>query len=473
MLGISVILYLLTTILIGAIASRFVSDSKDYVLAGRRLPLFLASSALFATWFGSETLLGASSRFVDEGILGVIEDPFGAALCLFLVGLFFARPLYRMNILTFGDFYKNRFGRRAEVVSSIFMIPSYFGWVAAQFVALGIILHSLTGLPTSTGIFLGAGVVLVYTAIGGMWAISLTDFLQTILIVLGLSYLVWDLSETAGGIGVVLESTKPGFFRFVPEADPKSILTYIAAWMTIGLGSIPQQDIFQRVMASKSEKVAVYSSLLASFFYLSIALLPLLAVLCARKVYPEIAAGDAQMILPKTVLAHTGLFTQILFFGALLSAVMSTASGAILAPASVLGENVIRPFLKNPSEKYLLRILRISVVVITLISLTMAIAKNNIYELVSQASALSLVSLFVPLLAGLFWKRSTSTGAVASMICGFLVWLFWNLGSFEIPASIPGLFASWLALLVGDFLERRGYGFSKQGNEREESIPEM
>ncbi|TGM58540.1 sodium:solute symporter family protein [Leptospira adleri] len=467
MLGISVILYLLTTILIGAIASRFVSDSKDYVLAGRRLPLFLASSALFATWFGSETLLGASSRFVDEGILGVIEDPFGAALCLFLVGLFFARPLYRMNILTFGDFYKNRFGRRAEVVSSVFMIPSYFGWIAAQFVALGIILHSLTDLPVSTGIFLGAGVVLVYTTIGGMWAISLTDFLQTILIVLGLAYLVWDLSSKAGGIVAVLGSTKPGFFRFVPEADPKSILVYIAAWMTIGLGSIPQQDIFQRVMASKSEKVAVYSSLLASFFYLSIALLPLLAVLCARKVYPEIGAADAQMILPKTVLAHTGLFTQILFFGALLSAVMSTASGAILAPASVLGENVVRPFLKNPSEKYLLRILRISVVVITLVSLSMAITKSNIYELVSQASALSLVSLFVPLVAGLFRKRSTGTGAVASMICGFLVWLFWNLGSFEVPASIPGLLASWIALLGGDFLERKGYGFSVQGSREE------
>ncbi|UZN09151.1 sodium:solute symporter family protein [Leptospira santarosai] len=458
MLGISVILYLFTTILIGVAASLFVRDSKDYVLAGRRLPLFLASSALFATWFGSETLLGASSRFVEDGFLGVIEDPFGAALCLFLVGIFFAKPLYRMNILTFGDFYKNRFGRKAEILSSVFMIPSYFGWIAAQFVALGIILHSMTGLPVSIGIFAGAGVVLIYTAIGGMWAISFTDFLQTILIVLGLVYLVWDLSSKAGGIDVVLSSAKPGFFRFFPEMNSKSILVYVAAWMTIGLGSIPQQDIFQRVMASKSEKVAVYSSLLGSFFYLSVALLPLLAVLCARKIYPEIAKEDAQMILPKTVLAHTGLFTQILFFGALLSAVMSTASGAVLASASVLGENLVRPFLKKSNEKTLLRVLRISVVAITLVSLSMAYTKNNIYELVSQASALSLVSLFVPLVAGLFRKSSTSTGAVLSMVFGFVVWLFCNILSLEIPASIPGLVSSWLALLAGDFMERRGYG---------------
>lgn len=244
--------------------------------------------------------------------------------------------------------------------------------------------------------------------------------------------------------------------------NSKSILTYVAAWMTIGLGSIPQQDIFQRVMASKSEKVAVYSSLLSSFFYLSVALLPLLAVLCARKIYPEIAREDAQMILPKTVLAHTGLFTQILFFGALLSAVMSTASGAILASASVLGENVVRPFVKNPNEKTLLVILRISVVAITLVSLSMANTKSNIYELVSQASALSLVSLFVPLVAGLFRKNSTSTGAVFSMVTGFGAWLFCNILSLEVPASIPGLISSWLGLLFGDFLEKHGFGFKER-----------
>ncbi|EMN26712.1 transporter, SSS family [Leptospira kirschneri serovar Sokoine str. RM1] len=465
MLAISVIFYLFTTILIGALASRFVSDSKDYVLAGRRLPLFLASSALFATWFGSETLLGASSRFVEDGILGVIEDPFGAALCLFLVGLFFARPLYRMNILTFGDFYKNRFGRRAEILSSVFMIPSYFGWIAAQFVALGIIFHSLADIPVSTGIIVGAGVVLIYTVIGGMWAISFTDFLQTVLIVLGLSYLVWDLSSKAGGIEVVFASTKPGFFRFFPEMNVKSIFVYIAAWMTIGLGSIPQQDIFQRVMASKSEKVAVYSSLLGSFFYLSVAFLPLIAVLCARKIYPEIAKEDTQMILPKTVLTHTGLFTQILFFGALLSAVMSTASGAILASASVLGENVIRPFFKKTNERTLLRLFRLSVVAITLVSLSMANTKSNIYELVSQASALSLVSLFVPLVAGLFRKSSTSTGAIFSMIVGFCTWLFCNIISLEIPASIPGLISSWIALLLGDWIEQKGYIQKKTNND--------
>ena len=142
-----ILLYLGLTLLIGWWASRKVTTTQDYVIAGRRLPLLIAASALFATWFGSETILGASAAFVEGGLLGVIEDPFGAALCLILVGMFFARPLYRLNILTFNDFFRIRFGRASELISAFFMIPSYFGWIAAQLVAMAIVFNVLTAMP--------------------------------------------------------------------------------------------------------------------------------------------------------------------------------------------------------------------------------------------------------------------------------------------------------------------------------------
>ncbi|EPG65896.1 sodium:solute symporter family protein [Leptospira wolffii] len=458
MLGLFVILYILITISIGAVASRFVKSSQDYILAGRRLPLVLASSALFATWFGSETLMGASSKFVDGGILAVIEDPFGAALCLFLVGLFFAKPLYRMNILTFGDLYKNRFGRKVEFLSALFMIPSYFGWIAAQLVAMGIVIHSLFGFDIYVGILLASVVVLIYTYVGGMWAISITDFLQTILIVLGLAVLVWDLQGKAGGFDTVISTAKPGFFSFFPPLETKAILAYIAAWITIGLGSIPQQDIFQRVMASKSEKVAVYSSFLGGGMYLTVAFLPLLAGYFARRVYPEIASGDNQMILPHVVLAHSSLQIQILFFGALLSAILSTASGAILAPASVLGENIIRPILKNPEEETLLRIMRFCVLAVTFVSTLMALSETNIYQLVADSSSISLVSLFVPLVAALFWKKANATGAIYAMFSGMIVWLVLRFfGPEWLPASLPALGVSILGQVLGRVLPIRKF----------------
>jgi solute:Na+ symporter, SSS family len=181
----SIILYLLATIAIGYWASRRVKSSGDFMLAGRSLPLLLSSSALFATWFGSETVFGASSEFLKGGLLGVIEDPFGAALCLLLFGLFFARKLYTMNLLTLGDFFKVRYGAMTERIASVFLVPSYVGYIAAQLVAMGLILNAVTGFAIWQGVVVSAMVVTAYTYIGGMWAISITDFIQSIIIIVG------------------------------------------------------------------------------------------------------------------------------------------------------------------------------------------------------------------------------------------------------------------------------------------------
>jgi SSS family transporter len=411
------------------------------------------AAGLFATWFGSETVMGAPSSFIEGGLLGVMEDPFGAAMCLILVGLIFARPLYRLNILTFNDFYRMRFNRTAEVVSAVFMVPSYFGWIAAQLVAMAIVMKALIGLPIFYGILLCTIITVIYTYIGGMWAVSITDFVQTIMIILGLVVLTFIMYQRAGGWSNIRSSVPDDFFRFLPHSGWNHWIEYLAAWMTIGLGSIPQQDVFQRVMSARNAKVAVRASLIGGLMYLSIGFMPLLIGLCGRILYPEVLEGDPQMILPKMVLLHGSLALQILFFGALLSAILSTTSGAMLAPATVLGENLLRPLLKNPTDQMMLRIMRFSVVLVAICSAVMANLNANIYELVGDSSALSLVSLFVPLTAGLFWKRASSLGAVASMMVGLLVWIFYEyIQPSETPSLIIGLLASLLAMVLGSLL---------------------
>ena len=224
-----IFLYLLFTIGIGWWASTKVKNTQDFVIAGRHLPMVVAASALFATWFGSETIMGASSEFIEHGLLGVIEDPFGAALCLLLVGAFYARPLYRLNILTFNDFFRLRYSRRAEFLSAVFMVPSYFGWIAAQLVALAIILQTLAGISLFYGIAICTTVVVGYTYIGGMWAVSVTDSVQTVMILGGLLFLAWIMLREVGGLDAVLASTPEGFFRFLPPADFGSVVHYFAA----------------------------------------------------------------------------------------------------------------------------------------------------------------------------------------------------------------------------------------------------
>ena len=449
MLVSAIIIYLLITIAIGLTASRFVKNAEDFVLAGRRLPLMLASTAVFATWFGSETVMGASSEFVQHGLLGVIEDPFGASLCLLLVGIFFARPIYRMNILTFGDFYRIKFDQKVELLAGIFMVVSYFGWIAAQLVAMGIIMNVVLGIPLEAGILTSAGIVLLYTYIGGMWSISITDFMQTIIIIAGLLFLLIEISGKAGGLAQVIAQAPADFFRFTPDPEPFAFIEYLAAWITIGLGSIPQQDVFQRVMSARSENVAVRASYVGSLMYLTIAFIPLLIGLSAKVVYPELMAGDPQMVLPQAVLLHSSVLIQVMFFGALLSAIMSTSSGAILAPATILAENVIRPYIPRLNDKQFLRLLRGSVVAISLVATVLASMRSNIYELVGESSALSLVSLFVPMVAGLYWKKATPRGALLAMLLGMSAWLVSEFAGLEVPSLVPGVIASALGMVVG------------------------
>jgi Na+/proline symporter len=300
-----------------------------------------------------------------------------------------------------------------------------------------------------------------------MWSVTITDFLQTIAIIVGLLALVIQLVMQVGGFGKMIEAAPEGFFQFFPDPKPINIVHWVAAWITIGLGSVPQQDVFQRVMSAKDERTSVLACYASSLMYLSVAILPLIIAYCGRMLYPEMVEGDPQMMIPQMVLQHSGIGLQILFFGALLSAILSTCSGAMLAPATVIGENLVKPLYKNLTDAGLLRIMRWSVVGVACVSGTMALMRNNIYELVGESSAFRLVSLFTPLVAGLHWKRATNTGAVVSMIGGIVVWAITNFtlptlaesGTLsetaqfwaEVPPMLYGLGASILGMVVGSF----------------------
>ena len=140
-----VVVYLLISLAIGLIAATRVHNAKDFAVAGRNLPLPIVMATVFATWFGAETVLGISATFVKDGLRGVVADPFGSSLCLILAGLFFAGKLYRLNLLTIGDYYRLRYNRTVEVLCTLAIVASYLGWVAAQIKALGLVFFVVTG----------------------------------------------------------------------------------------------------------------------------------------------------------------------------------------------------------------------------------------------------------------------------------------------------------------------------------------
>lgn len=459
-----VLAYITVTIAIGLYGAAKVHNARDYIVAGRNLPFSFVLAMVFATWFGAETVLGISATFIDEGFRGLISDPLGASICLMLFGLVFARPLYRMNILTLGDYFRIRYNRGTEVALSLAIIVSYLGWVGAQFTALGLIFDVLSGgeITRNQGILIGAAVVLTYTLIGGMWSVALTTFVQMIIVVLGLLYVTWTAGTMAGGAEFVIsKAAAEGKFSFLPTLDTLDILAWIAALFTMALGSIPQQDVFQRVNSSKNESIAVWGTTLGGLSYFFFAAVPLFLVYSATIIDPEMVkrymAIDSQLILPGLVVNYMPQLTQIIFFGALMSVIMSTASATLLAPSVTFSENIVRGFRKNMSDRQLLATTRASVALFAVIVVAYTLSTDaGIHHMVESAYRITLAGAFVPLAAGLFWKRANNLGAALAITLGMSSWLLLELfvPEGDIEPQLFGLFVSALGMLIGGYCGR-------------------
>jgi Na+/proline symporter len=421
------------------------------------MPVVLAM--VFATWFGAETVLGISATFLEEGFRGLISDPLGASLCLVLFGLVFARPLYRMNLLTLGDFFRVRYNRSIELVLSLCIVISYLGWVAAQVTALGLVFNVLSEdtISMNQGMLIGAGVVLVYTLFGGMWSVAMTTFVQMIVIVIGLLLVSANAAEQAGGVATVIaKAHAEGKFAFLPSLDAIDMLGWVAALFTMALGSIPQQDVFQRVNSSKDETVAVWGTTLGGISYFFFAAVPLFLAYSANLIdhgmVEKLSEVDTQLILPTLILNHMPFWLQVVFFGALLSVIMSTASGTLLAPSVTFAENVIKPYFPRITDRQFLWTTRFTVAAFTIIVTSYAIATDaTIHTMVENAYRITLAGAFVPLAAGLFWKRANSFGALWAVVLGLGTWLVLEVLGIDEPVEpqLIGLIASAIGMVFG------------------------
>lgn len=461
-----VLLYWAISVAIGLIASLKVKNTADFAAAGHALPMYVVTATVFATWFGAEAVLGAPATFLQEGLAGVVADPFGSSMCLILVGLFFAKPLYQKKYLTIGDFYRERYGRTVEVLITLCIAASYLGWVAAQIMALGLVFNVVSGgeISRDVGMLIGSGSVLIYTMFGGMWAVAVTDFLQMIIIVLGLLYIGYEVTNLAGGVGTVVQhANNAGLFEFFPKANFAEIIGFISALCTMMLGSIPQQDVFQRVTSSKTVQIAQRAAILGGILYFCFAFLPMILAYSAHLLTPEMVQEglktDSQLILPQLILSHTPLVAQIIFFGALLSAIKSCASATLLAPSVSFSENIIKGFFKELKPAQYLLIMRLTTLVFAVIVTIIAMdSKLSIFKMVESAYKVTLVAAFVPLLCGVYWTRATPMGGLLSVTFGIVSWLIAEavMPNGIVPPQMVGLLFSFLGMFVGSVLIPEG-----------------
>ncbi|MGH7290707.1 MAG: sodium:solute symporter family transporter, partial [Myxococcota bacterium] len=249
---------------------------------------------------------------------------------------------------------------------------------------------------------------------------------------------------------------------FWPKGGAKEWLAFTAAWMTLAIGSIPQQDVFQRVTSAKDEKTAIRGCLVGGAVYFCFAFVPIFIAYAALVIDPGYAklfagedAREIQRILPNLILERTPMWAQVLFFGALLSAILSTASGALLAPTALFTENVIRPYAPRMGDRQFLLLLRVVLVAFTLAALLFALnSRSTMYEMVQNAYKVTLVSCIVPLAAGIYWPRANVPGAVLSVVLGLGSWAVAEAVAAEatVPPQLVGLVFSVFGMVMGSFL---------------------
>ncbi len=478
--------YMTILLAVGWWASKRVADEADFLVAGRRLGLPLMVGALVATWYGAGTTMGAAGNAYLFGIQGVVFDPFGAALCLFLLGLVFARVVRRSKFMTLVDFFESRYDRRVGGLSAFVMLIAEMGWIGALLVGFGAIINFFTGIPLGWGIGVSTAVLILYTYMGGMYAVTLTDSVQIAVIIvsmIAILLIVMGLPEVGGWSYVFANDPANNWmginqWDFFPtsaaDADPEignagfnfytghmGWFYWIAAIMAIGVGSIAAQDVNQRLMSAKSENTSVLSALVSGVVYLVVGMIPVVLGMAAFKLYPEMEFDAVQNQLLLVMAAdYMPPALVVVFVCGLVAALMSSAAAATLAGASIVGYNGGK--LVNPgiSDQASLRWTRIFVPVVACVSLLIALKFETIYNLMVASWTLLLVSNFVPYAAGFFWRKANSYGALAAMIGGFLGWLagyfhyipLTSEANIDIVPGVEGVyqpFANWDAIYIG------------------------
>ncbi len=408
--------YVLLNLAVGIWASRRTSDDTDYLVAGRRLGLMAVGMSVFATWFGGETVLASSGMIAAEGLAGARAEPFGYAICLVLAALFVAGSLRQSGYLTLADFFRNRFGGRAEVGAALISIPTSVIWGAAQLLALGTILAGVTELPLEWTLVGVTVLVLTYTLLGGLLASVMTDLLQGGVILVGLLVLLFMMLQHAGGAAEALLLIEPHQLQIV--APGESWWARLDAFAIPILGSIVAQELISRFLGARTARIAVRGGLIAGGLYLGVGLIPLTLGLVGPGLGFDPGAGDFFLPTLAAELLPSGLF--VVFLGALFSAILSTVDSALLAASALATRNLFGRVRPQATASERLRAARWLTIVAGLAAYAIARSGDTIYGLVELASSLGSAGLLVALLVGLHSRVGGEKAALGALIGGLV-----------------------------------------------------
>jgi Na+/proline symporter len=346
-----------------------------------------------------------------------------------------------MNIMTYGDFFAMKFGKRPEAISVALNIPIYVGWIAVQIVALANILQVFFPAPLWVYI-LGIALFTAYlTTSGGLWSVSITDSFQIFIIIMGLIYLLLKVSDSAGGMNLLLSEVPDEKLVVVPYAKLGELFSWFGVFCISALGNLTGQDLGQRIFSAKSASVAKKGCILAGVGYLTIGSIPVFLGVTA-----ESTVGiSEQSVIPRLIESYLDPISSIVLILTIISAVVSTITSALLAPASLVSRNFLKE--KFP-EQSTLSLCRYSVIFVAFLSVATALAGENTYTLLEESYAIGFVGFFAPVTIGLFSKRLDEKSCLIAMISGISIWALGLIFPSDYPTSLIAVVLSYLAYFV-------------------------
>ena len=334
----------------------------------------MATFSIFATWFGAETIVGAAGSLYSDGLSGGSADPFGYGLCLIVLGLVVAAPLWRRQYTTFGDLFRERYSPGVERLAVLLMVPTSVLWAAAQIRAFGQVVSASSDLDVTIAISAAAGFVIIYTVAGGLLADVVTDFVQSIAIVIGLAILLVAVGNAHGGLAALPSLIDPARLGLFSTADATP-LEMLEAWAVPVCGSLLAVEMLSRILGCKSAATARNATLTGAAIYLTVGLIPATLGLVGPALVPNLE--EPEQLIAVLAQQHLSTFLYVLFAGALISAILSTVDSCLLAAASLVSHNLILPLKPTLSERGKIRAARIGVVVFGILAYVIALRRRR------------------------------------------------------------------------------------------------
>lgn len=411
-------LFVLAQVGIGYWASKRISSEADFVVAGRRLGPWLCSISIFATWFGAESVMGSSAAIAEDGLSRGRADPMGYAVCLLLLGFIVARKIRQSGAITLADFFRKRYGKYAERVATIVLIPPALMWGGAQIRAFAQILDFQSELLTiNVAIVLATGLVITYTVLGGLLGDVITDVMQAGVILIGLIILLVAIMMELGGPVAAVNRIEMSQLSLIGEGE--TFLSRLDMWLVPIIGSLVVQETISRVLACRTDRVAQQGALMGGGMYLVFGLIPVMIGLLGAHLGLQYSATEE--FIPVAAQTYLHGIVYIIFIGALVSIILSTSDSTLLAIGALTAHNLVFSWNRNLTDSARLLCTRIVIVIAGIACAVIALGSKKIYDLVLMADGFGTAGIATVGVAGLWLRMGGGAAAISTLLVGVAV----------------------------------------------------